>query len=206
MTVGAVSTFAVAAFLLNLSPGPSILFVMSRGIAGGKRAGAFAAMGLATGSALWAVLTALGISLVLRTSEVAFNSLRYLGAVYLVWLGISGLRSGAFTVREPGQVVQVSALKSYFQGFFVEGTNPKTVTFYLALVIQVTAQFVDYSLVAVMLFCLIVPLTALPIDLTVGITGGKLASTISRRPSVGNALNIVSSLILFGLATLVILG
>ncbi len=204
MSTSAIVAFAAAAFLLNISPGPSILYVMSTSISSGRKAGVAGAFGLATGSASWAVLSALGVSAVIASSEIAFSALRYVGAAYLLYLGINSLRSPPFRVAQSTGDRRTSALRSYGQGFVVEGTNPKTVTFYLALVPQVLATFKDASTVGLIALCLIVPLTALPIDVTVSVTGGTIARTISRRPNVGRVLNYVTSAVLIGLGVLVL--
>jgi threonine/homoserine/homoserine lactone efflux protein len=205
MTLTVLVSFALSAFLLNLSPGPSILYVMSRSVANGRRAGVCAAFGLATGSALWAVLTAVGVSALIASSDVAFTTLRVAGAVYLLYLGLTGLRDAPFTVTQDQVAPAVPPWKSYLQGFVVEGTNPKTVTFFLALVPQVMSSLDSPSTTALIAFCLIVPFTALPIDVTVGVTGGVLAAKVARTPSLGRTLNYLSCAVLIGLAVLVLI-
>ncbi|MGI5255476.1 SDR family NAD(P)-dependent oxidoreductase [Actinacidiphila glaucinigra] len=98
----------------------------------------------------------------------------------------------------------VPAWKSYLQGFVVEGSNPKTVTFFLALVPQVMTSLGSPSTAGLIAFCLIVPLTALPIDVAVGMTGGVLAAKVAGRPNLGRALNYASCAVLIGLAVLVL--
>lgn len=203
MTPAIVASFVLSAFLLNLSPGPSILYVMSRSVVNGRLAGVAAAFGLASGSAVWAVLSAVGVSAVIASSGVAFTLLRFIGAGYLLYLGISGLRNPPFTVAVENPAA-VSRRRSYLQGMFVEGTNPKTVTFFLALVPQIIDSLGQPPLAALIAFCLIVPLTALPIDITVGVTGGVVASKVAERAAIGKALNYLSSAILIGLASLVL--
>jgi threonine/homoserine/homoserine lactone efflux protein len=203
LTLTILASFALSAFLLNLSPGPSILYVMSRSVVNGRIAGVFAAFGLASGSAMWALLTAIGASALIASSELAFTVLRFAGAAYLLYLGLSGLRDHPFTVQTD-RPARVSGLRSYLQGFLVEGTNPKTVTFFVALVPQIIVSLDDPGLLVLIGFCLIVPLTALPIDVTVGVTGGTLASKIATRPRVGRALNYLSSAVLIALASLVL--
>ena len=206
MTSTLLASFTLSAFLLNLSPGPSILYVMSRSVSGGRIVGVSAAFGLATGSAMWAALTAVGISGVIASSQIAFETMRYLGAAYLLYLGVTGLRDAPFTVPEGERPPPVPTWKSFAQGFIVEGTNPKTVTFFLALVPQLMSTLDSPSMAGLIAFCLIVPMTALPIDVTVGVTGGALAARIARRPRLGQVLNYLSCAVLIGLAALVVFG
>ncbi len=204
MTLTILVPFALSALLLNLTPGPSILYVMSRSITSGRGVGVCAAFGLATGSALWAVLTAIGVSAVITSSHSAFLALRVIGALYLLYLGVMGLRQGHFVAaaEQPGSAT--SPRRSYAHGLVVEATNPKTVTFFLALVPQLTATLSSPPLIELIAFCLIVPLTALPIDATIGMTGGLVAAKIAERPLVSRVLNYASSAVLIGLAAFIL--
>ena len=86
-----ISLFIAAAALLTVAPGPDIIYVLTRGIAQGRRAGIAAALGFATGCIFHTVLAAVGIAALIRSSPVAFDVVRYAGAAYLVWIGVQAL-------------------------------------------------------------------------------------------------------------------
>ena len=88
-----IGLFLVASALLTIAPGPDIVYVLTRGIAQGRRAGFAAALGFATGVIFHTALAALGIAALIRSSEFAFSLVRYAGAAYLVYLGIRTLMS-----------------------------------------------------------------------------------------------------------------
>jgi threonine/homoserine/homoserine lactone efflux protein len=196
--------FIIAAGLVTISPGLDSALVLRTAASEGPRPAALTGLGIAIGCLVWATVVAAGLGALLEASRLAYTVLRWAGAAYLIYLGVTGLRDPPFRVGNSEAVTRAPAWRSYLQGVVVEGTNPKTVTFFLALVPQLIATFKAPSVLALAAFCLIVPLTALPIDVTVGITGGTLAAKVSGRPAVSRGLNLCSCLILMGLGVLVL--
>lgn len=193
--------FVIASFLLNLSPGPSIIFVTSRGLSDGKAAGILSAVGLATGSAFHAMIAGVGITGLLAKNRYSFLIVGLLGGLYLLYLGWKALRSnGEFVTGKEGTVTPRASLRSlYFQAIMVEFFNPKTALFYLSLVPTfIISQ--NYSTFEAVLFCLIVPATALPIDICAGISSGFLSRYFSNSKNASFVLNKITA------AVLIILG
>ena len=87
-----IALFLVASALLTIAPGPDIVYVLTRALTQGAKAGIAAAFGFATGCIFHTVLAAVGIAALIRSSELAFDLVRYAGAAYLVWIGIQALR------------------------------------------------------------------------------------------------------------------
>ena len=130
-----------AAVLLAVSPGPGMLYVLARSLAGGRREGFLSALGTFAGGLVHVFAAAAGISIVLAKSALAFSVVKYLGAAYLVFLGIRMLRDArrddAIEVR-----VEKSRRNPFWQGVMTEVLNPKTALFFLSFI----PQFVDRSL------------------------------------------------------------
>src|SRR6186997_2511550 len=84
--------FVAASALLAIAPGPDVIYVLTRAIAQGRKAGLAAALGFASGCIFHTVLAAVGIAALIRSSELAFDLVRYAGAAYLIWIGIQALR------------------------------------------------------------------------------------------------------------------
>ncbi len=129
------AAFAVASVLLILLPGPAMLFLLARGIAGGRRVGVYSALGVESASAVYVVATALGLTAVLAASGAALAIVRYVGAAYLIWLGISTIRKRDEPLVEatvPGLAAPTTsgAWRSWRQGFAVGITNPKVALFF----------------------------------------------------------------------------
>jgi threonine/homoserine/homoserine lactone efflux protein len=129
--------FLVAALLLAITPGPGIFYVLARSLAGGRREGILSSLGTFVGGLLHVMAAALGISAILAASAVAFHTVKYAGAAYLVWLGTRMIRSrNAEMVVSASQPAPAGAFR---QGIFTEVLNPKTALFFLSFIPQFIA-------------------------------------------------------------------
>ena len=126
------ASFAVASVILILLPGPAMLFLVARGVAGGPRAGALSALGIESATAVYVAATALGLTAVLAASTTAFTVARYAGAAYLVVLGIRTLRDRGRSSPEVVTPTSASGWSMWRQGFLVGIGNPKVALFFLA--------------------------------------------------------------------------
>jgi threonine/homoserine/homoserine lactone efflux protein len=128
----ALPTFALAATLIVLLPGPDTLVVVRSIVRGGRAAGLAASLGVLSGLAVWAGAAALGLAAVLRASEVAYNALRIVGACYLVWLGVQSLRSMR-RGEQPGETAGRRGLvgTGYSAGLVTDLLNPKVGVFFV---------------------------------------------------------------------------
>src|SRR5687768_6601122 len=125
-----VALFIVASALLTIAPGPDIIYVLTRGIAQGVKAGVAAALGFATGCIFHTLLAAVGIAALIRSSDLAFNVVRYAGAAYLVWIGIQALRHrSSFSIE--GAQDRRSLMTIYRQSVIGNVLNPKVTLFFL---------------------------------------------------------------------------
>jgi RhtB (resistance to homoserine/threonine) family protein len=132
----ALAPFLALSILLILIPGPDTAVVTKNALAGGRRAGVFAALGVSTGLAVWTLMAALGIAALLRASEVAFLALKIAGAVYLVWIGIQLLRMpGRLAAASAGPRVP-RARRALRQGLLSDLGNPKIAVFFTSFLPQ----------------------------------------------------------------------
>jgi threonine/homoserine/homoserine lactone efflux protein len=125
--------FMLAALLVNLTPGPDMLFVAGSSAAHGRRAGVMAALGVGAGCVLHMLLAAVGLSALLAASALAFEVVKWLGAAYLVWVGIGMLRRGAAAGKAPPPV---PPRQVFWQGALTNALNPKVALFFLAFLPQ----------------------------------------------------------------------
>ena len=130
--------FVAAGVLLNITPGPDMLYIIGRSTTQGWRAGAAAALGIGAGCVVHIAAAALGLSAVLAASASAFTILKIVGAAYLVYVGISLIRSSRFSPLETPEVAFVpTTLRTVFvQGFLTNVLNPKVALFFLAFLPQ----------------------------------------------------------------------
>jgi threonine/homoserine/homoserine lactone efflux protein len=128
--------FLAAAVVLAITPGPGIFYVLARTLAGGRKEGIASAVGTFFGGLFHVVAAALGVSMVLAASAVAFHTVKYAGAAYLVWLGIRMIRTR--NAEMPGPAAG-PAQGSFRQGILTEALNPKTALFFLSFIPQFIA-------------------------------------------------------------------
>jgi RhtB (resistance to homoserine/threonine) family protein len=132
--------FVAAALVLNLTPGPDMVFVLASGASRGRRAGVLAALGIGAGCLVHVALAALGLSALLATSALAFSIVKWLGAAYLVWMGVAMLRARpAAAVAATAAQTDASGARVFWQGALTNVLNPKVALFFLAFLPQFIA-------------------------------------------------------------------
>ncbi len=129
-------TFLLTGILLNLTPGNDTIFILSRSIAQGRKAGIMSALGIGTGSLIHTVLAALGLSVIIANSATAFNIVKFAGAAYLFYLGISMLLSKN---EGEGNTINYLPWKIYRSAVITNLLNPKVAIFFISFL----PQFID---------------------------------------------------------------
>jgi threonine/homoserine/homoserine lactone efflux protein len=186
--------FLAAAVLLAVTPGPGIFYVLARSLAGGRREGVHSSVGTFVGGLFHVFAAALGVSAILAASAVAFHTVKYAGAAYLVWLGIRMIRSRNVEITAVSSTPRQNAFR---QGIFTEVLNPKTALFFLSFIPQfitpdrghVFFQFVILGILSVSLNTLadlLVVLLAIPIERKL-----KSSATFRRRQRVASGLGMI---------------
>lgn len=138
--LGSVVAFAALSFALIVVPGPSVMFVISRGVALGRRAALLTVLGNAMGVYVQVVFVAVGIGALVERSVVAFTMIKLVGAAYLAWLGVQALRHRRRLADVVDQQIAVRPARSVFaDGFIVGVANPKAIVFFAAILPQYVA-------------------------------------------------------------------
>ena len=161
-------TFIAAGLLLNLTPGPDVFFIVTNALRRGARAGLVAALGIAAGCCVHIVAAAVGVSAVVAASTTAFTVLKWVGALYLVWVGASMLFARA-KPDAPGlmsgvEVTQGSLWRVFRRGFWTNAVNPKVALFFLAFVPQFIAPHTAHPSLAFLALGLLFNFNALWIN------------------------------------------
>ncbi|MBA4492602.1 LysE family translocator [Paracoccus sp. S1E-3] len=193
------STFLTAAALLNLSPGPDMAFILGQTLRGGQRAGFAAMAGVWLGALCHVGFAALGLAAILASSALAFSVVKWLGAAYLIWLGIAALRSGGETLLPSAQQPVASPRRIIRQGVMISLLNPKVAIFFLAFLPQfvvpgagpVSAQLVLHGVLIIAVAALIEP----PLVLI----GDRLTARLRASPRIGRWIDRTLGTLLVGL-------
>ncbi|HEY0201587.1 MAG TPA: LysE family translocator [Burkholderiaceae bacterium] len=188
MGIEHIGVFIVSGLLLNLAPGPDVLYIVGHAIRGGLRGGAVAALGIASGCLVHVAAAALGVGALLAASATAFAVLKWLGAAYLAWMGLRllwGSRPGVrphdapyFIATSEGGV-SARGLKGIFSGgFYTNVLNPKVALFFLAFVPQFITTQAPHPALAFLLLGLLFVANALFICLGWALVAAWLARRV----------------------------
>jgi len=199
-----IALFLAASALLTVAPGPDIVYVLARGIAQGPRAGVAAALGFATGCIFHTLLAALGIAALIRSSDLAFNAVRYAGAAYLAWIGIQALRHRAAFAVEGARDVRSLAL-IYRQSVLGNMLNPKVTLFFLAFLPQFVDAPAGHVGLQMALLGTIFMAQTVVIFGAVALFSGYIGAWIRRKPAIGARLNVFAGLTFIALGVRVAL-
>ncbi len=189
MSLETFALLVIACLAVNLSPGPSVLLVSSVSAAHGARAGLYAVFGMSAGALVHVVLAASGVAALLAASPFAFTAVQYLGAAYLIYLGIEVLRSGPTRSRAHEFGNSDRGWSFFRRGLLVDSLNPKIAIFFLAFIPQFLSSvekpgfFVSLALGSVFLVtgALVNGSIALMVAAGSARTRGPLAAWIRRR-------------------------
>jgi threonine/homoserine/homoserine lactone efflux protein len=169
--------FLVACAALILAPGPAQALVVAKTLAEGRCVGVLTAIGLNIGTLFHAVAAALGLSALLASSALAFSVVKYLGAAYLIYLGIRALRAGPQASSLPTSTRVTASKSALWQAVLVGTLNPKVALFFLAFL----PQFVNPQSGSVVLQFLVLGTTMAALDVLYEVVLVQLVSRMRRR-------------------------
>ncbi len=188
-----IALFLVASALLTIAPGPDIIYVLTRGVAQGRRAGFAAAAGFATGCIFHTLLAALGVAALIRSSDLAFDLVRYAGAGYLVWIGIQALRHRAsFALAEAGEARALATI--FKQSVIGNALNPKVTLFFLSFLPQFVVPAVGVIGLQMTLLGVIFMAQTVLIFGAVAYFAGGIGAWVRAKPVIGERLNVFAGL------------
>lgn len=173
-------TFALASLLLSISPGPSNLYIMARSINQGHKAGFAAAGGMAIGSFIYVLATALGIAVIFQYSPMAYTLLKLAGAAYLIFLGIQYFYLANDIGDQNSPIKPRPLVKIFRQSIVVELTNPKTALFFLAFLPQFVNLTVSSITSQLLVLGVVYAFIAFACDLCVAKLSGQLGKWLSQ--------------------------
>lgn len=129
--------FLLAGIVMNITPGADSIYIITRSIAQGKKAGIYSVLGIVTGAVTHVLLSAFGLAAILAQSTMLFTAIKWVGAAYLIYLGSKMLLEKS-NLSDPSKVItnKLDVRKIYYQGFLTNALNPKVALFFIALLPQ----------------------------------------------------------------------
>lgn len=174
--------FAGAALLMVLTPGPNMIYLISRSICQGRAAGIISLFGVIGGFLVHMLAAAIGLSAIFLTIPLAYEILKWLGALYLLWLAWEAVKPGARSPFEPRELPADSPRKLLLMGFLTNLLNPKVAVFYLSIF----PQFIDTGRGSVFTQSLLLGVTQISVsfavNLLIALSAAGIATWFARNP------------------------
>ena len=196
---GTLLLYTLGALVLIMSPGPDFIYVTTRGIAQGRVAGLLSAAGISLGLMVHTTLAALGLSTLLRTSGIAFQTVKLIGAAYLLYLGIRMFMNKESLIHPGQSSMKLDKLSIVRQGIVTNVFNPKAILTFMAFIPQFINPADKLAAVQISLLGGIIAFQAIVWFGLVGYFAGTLGKWLSRQASVQRLIQWCTGCILVGL-------
>jgi threonine/homoserine/homoserine lactone efflux protein len=198
LSIETIITFITASVVLSLVPGPDNLFVMSNSALKGWRIGFYTTLGLCTGLIGHTILVGIGVSVIFQTSTMAFNGLKIIGALYLVYLAWLSVQNKEINI---GGASENSTSRSYyFTGVIMNLTNPKVAIFFLVFLPQFINSNNDNVTSQIFLLGLLFICSAFFVFTSIAYLSSFLEGILKKSKTVNKNLNLLAAIIYIALA------
>ena len=157
--------FIVAGWLLNLTPGPDVLYIVNHSLRGGVRVGMVAALGIFAGCFVHVAVATIGLGALLATSAMAFTVVKVIGAAYLLWMGVRLLRASTPGWSPDAAPAEPDMGRVFRRGFLTNALNPKVALFFLAFLPQFIAPDASHKTLVFLALGVLFSINALPVTL-----------------------------------------
>jgi RhtB (resistance to homoserine/threonine) family protein len=193
-------TFIIAGILLNLTPGNDTIFILSKSIAQGRKAGILSVLGIATGSLIHTTLAALGLSIIIAKSVLAFTIVKYAGAAYLLYIGFKMITDrSTLDTSISASANKINSLKIYRDAVLTNVLNPKVAMFFIAFLPQFIDPHYQNSIIPFMLLGITFTITGTIWCLILANFSSFLFSKLRGNQKFSSYLNKVCGIVLIGL-------
>ncbi len=191
--------FFAAALALNVSPGPDIAYIVSNTVARGKRHGFAASFGVCSGSVVHVLAAGFGLSAILAASALAFSAVKWVGAAYLIYLGVRALTSAGAQFKIDATRSKTSAVAIYRQGFMIDVLNPKVAVFFMAFLPQFANPALGHVPAQLIVHGALVIVVALVVEAGIVLIAARFTDALRRNPRIGLWLDRMLGTVLIGL-------
>ncbi|CAB3752621.1 LysE family translocator [Paraburkholderia humisilvae] len=190
--------FLVAVFLLNVTPGPDTAYIVGRSVAQGRSAGLMSALGISAGCCVHSLACAFGLTALLAASATAFTVIKFVGAIYLIYLGVrlvlakpAGSAPATASAQQPALAAPKSMRQLFLQGFWTNVLNPKVVLFFVSFFPQFVNAGTDHKALAFLALGVVFVVMSTVWNSFVAWVAGSVTRRFSGQPAVKKWLDRV---------------
>ena len=197
--------FMAASLLLSITPGSDSMYIITRSVSQGNKAGIYSVLGIVSGILVHTLLAALGLSILLASSPLAFTIVKYIGASYLCYLGFKMLTSkqDALITESLTENTKLAKTLDYFkiykQGVLTNTLNPKVALFFVAFFPQFVDPSYAHSTVSFLILGLTFALTSLIWCLCLALLASRFSEKLRENPAIESMLNKISGVVFIGM-------
>lgn len=192
--------FAIVSFSMVISPGPNMMYLISRSISQGRAAGAISLIGVLTAFIVYFVLSATGISALFKQFPISFLIIKYTGAVYILYLAYSSIKPNSKSIFEIQSLNKNSPKELFFMGFMTNLLNPKAIILYVTLLPQFIQPKLGNELTQFMQLGIIQFSLTGGINLLIVLSAGSIANILARDEKLIRIQKIITGLLLLFIA------
>jgi threonine/homoserine/homoserine lactone efflux protein len=175
--------FALTGLLLNLTPGNDMLYVIARSSGQGTKAGIISALGIGAGCIIHILAAVIGLSALIAQSATAFDIIKYIGAAYLIYLGVKSVLSKKHSVAIDTKLKELSYRKIFWQGFITNVLNPKVALFFLAFLPQFINIHKGNTSLQILCLGTWFDVVGTLVNVLVAVLFGKIGAWLSKSPA-----------------------
>jgi threonine/homoserine/homoserine lactone efflux protein len=197
-STGELMVFSLACWALILSPGPDMLYVITRGISGGRLAGVLSAAGVISGTLVHTLFAACGLSIILKTSALVFMAVKVAGAAYLIYLGVQALLNKNLLSLQKGRSLERPG-RLFIQGMMSNLLNPKIAIFFLAFLPQFVDPQQSGAALRMTALGLLFACFGLVFLIPLGYFAGRVGAWLVQRPAISQRIRYITGSVLIGL-------
>ncbi|WP_338668851.1 LysE family translocator [Pseudodesulfovibrio methanolicus] len=192
--------FVLSGLLLNITPGQDVFYIVSRGASHGWKIGSVAALGVGTGCFVHVFAAALGLSAILATSAMAFTMVKFVGAAYLIWVGLTMWRkNGNGHDTDNDEFFRVNVRKIYSQGFWTNALNPKVALFFMAFLPQFVAADAPNKPLAFLFLGVVFTLNGTLVNLAYAWSAARVSARLGKGGNFGTWAKRAAGTLFIGL-------
>jgi len=181
--------FVIAGLILNITPGVDLLYITNRSVVQGKKAGVIAALGIGAGCIVHVLAATLGLSMILVSSSLAFTFIKFMGAAYLIYLGISTFFNlKKKTDKSAQSSLELSYGKIFRQAILVNVLNPKVALFFMALLPQFVSPGAEHPALAFLFLGIVFNVNGVLINILFALFASALAAKIKSTTMLSRCL------------------
>ena len=187
--------FILSGILLNITPGADTLYILGRGISQGRKSAIISALGISAGCLVHTILAAFGLSAILEKSIFAFNIVKWIGALYLIYLGIKSFKTKENVFENVENTQVISSKKIFLEGVVTNVLNPKVALFFLSFLPQFISTNNNYGFIPFLILGFTFIITGTLWGLILSFSSSIMTNAMKKNRNISSRLNKITGIV-----------